>query len=114
MRYIDDHPEDNTKEIKQTPPDLKSVDPDPVLGEMWTGFSNFKYGRSRWIGDPRAYQERRLLVNTVHTPKAPNVPPYYQCRGMQRMKLLQELKAYLPPDKLHVLPQLNYVREHAI
>ena len=102
MRYIDDHPEDNTNEIKQTPPDLKYVDPVPVLakcGQASLISSTVVHGGSVTPG----HQERRLLVIEFKA-KGTEFPLYAQLEE-QRMKHLQELKDYLPPDKLHLLPQ---------
>ena len=102
MRYIDDHPEDNTHEIQQTPPDLEYTEPVPVLakcGQASLISGTIVHGGSVTPG----HQERRLLVVNFKA-KGIEFPLYAQLEE-QRMKHLQELKDYLPPDKLHLLPE---------
>lgn len=102
MRYIDDHPEDNTNEVKQTPPDLEYADPVPVFAQQ--GQASLISGAVVHGGSVTpGHQERRLLVVQFKA-KGIEFPLYAQLEE-QRLRHLQELKNYLPPDKLHLLPE---------
>ena len=99
---MDDHPNDNNNEIKQLPPDLEYGAPVPVFAEH--GQASLLSGTLVHGGSVTpGHRERRLLVVEFRA-KGTEFPLYAQLEE-QRMRHLEELKDYLPSDKLHLLPE---------